>query len=55
MRLLNPLACSGLKPHFLEKMAAQGVLLPPDFFSTDESGLRETFAAASFGGGFRGE
>ena len=27
--LLSPLACTGLKPHFLEKMAANGVVLPP--------------------------
>ena len=31
-RLLSPLACTGLKPHFLEKMAANGVMLPPTFF-----------------------
>ncbi len=30
LRLLSPLACTGLKPHFLEKMATQGVALPPD-------------------------
>ena len=29
MRLLGSLNCSGLKPHFLEKMAANGVTLPP--------------------------
>ena len=28
-RLLAPLACTGLKPHFLDKMAGNGVLLPP--------------------------
>src|SRR5947208_1962516 len=27
-RLLSPLRCSGLKPHFLDKLAAHGVVLP---------------------------
>ena len=27
--LLLPLACTGLKPHFLDKLAANGVVLPP--------------------------
>src|SRR5918995_322782 len=31
-RLLAPLATTGLKPHFLDKMAANGVMLPPGFF-----------------------
>jgi pilus assembly protein CpaF len=31
-RLLEPLATTGLKPHFLDKMAANGVMLPPGFF-----------------------
>jgi pilus assembly protein CpaF len=49
-RLLNPLRCSGLKPHFLEKMAANGVVLPTSFFEDDEDeDVRSTFAA-SFGG-----
>jgi pilus assembly protein CpaF len=47
-RLLTPLACTGLKPHFLEKMAANGVILPPTFFRTEENG-RPTFAAAPYG------
>jgi pilus assembly protein CpaF len=37
VRLLSPLTCSGLKPNFLEKMAANGVVLQPSFFSTDDS------------------
>src|SRR5438445_362533 len=49
-RLLTPLMCSGLKPHFLEKMSANGVVLPPAFFEQDEAGLRPAFAAASYGG-----
>ena len=35
--MLSPLTCSGLKPNFLEKMAANGVVLQPSFFSTDDS------------------
>jgi pilus assembly protein CpaF len=48
-RLLLPLACSGLKPHFLEKMAANGVLLPPTFFRAEVPGSRPTFSAAPYG------
>ncbi len=47
-RLLNPLACTGLKPHFLDKMAANGVVLPPSFFRTDTAS-RPSFGAA-YGG-----
>jgi pilus assembly protein CpaF len=47
-RLLLPLACSGLKPHFLEKIAANGVVLPANFFEQDNP-LRPTFAATSYG------
>src|SRR6059036_2974634 len=46
-RLLGPLACTGLKPHFQEKLAANGVILPPTFFSADDE-LRNTFSG--FGG-----
>ena len=49
-RLLTPLMCSGLKPHFLEKMSANGVTLPPAFFEQDDGSLRPAFAAASYGG-----
>jgi pilus assembly protein CpaF len=49
-RLLTPLMCTGLKPHFLEKMSAAGVVLPPAFFEQDDGGLRPAFAAASYGG-----
>jgi len=50
-RLLSPLKCTGLKPHFLEQMAANGVTLPPTFFQQDsEDQVRTTFKAASFGG-----
>ncbi|MGH3040629.1 MAG: CpaF family protein [Gaiellaceae bacterium] len=50
-RLLSPLKCTGLKPHFLEQMAANGVILPPNFFQQDsDDQVRTTFQAASFGG-----
>jgi pilus assembly protein CpaF len=49
VKLLGDLECTGLKPHFLEKMAANGVALPPSFFG-DSSGFRPNFAAASYGG-----
>src|SRR4051812_5167245 len=34
-RLLSPLRSSGLKPHFLDKLAANDVVLPPSFFADD--------------------
>jgi pilus assembly protein CpaF len=37
IRLLSPLACTGLKPNFLDKMAANGVVLQPSFFNTDDN------------------
>jgi pilus assembly protein CpaF len=49
MRLLGELECTGLKPHFLEKMAANGVFLPPAFFG-ESAGYRPNFAAANYGG-----
>ena len=51
-RLLSPLSATGLKPHFLEKMAAHGVVLQPNFFDEDNSGFRSNLAVASFGGSF---
>ena len=47
-RLLADLECSGLKPHFLEKMAANGVVLPPAFFAEDSAGY-VAYANASYG------
>src|SRR5688572_4488105 len=44
-RLMSPLSCTGLKPHFLEKMSANGVTLPPNFFEREEVELRPAFAA----------
>jgi len=34
-KLLGALQCTGLKPHFLEKMATNGVVLPPHFFNEE--------------------
>jgi pilus assembly protein CpaF len=52
-RLLSPLRATGLKPHFLEKLAANNVVLPPTFFSGDDPDqLRASFAAVGFGGGY---
>jgi pilus assembly protein CpaF len=48
VRLMSPLESTGLKPHFLEKMAANGVTLPPSFFG--DTTRSANFAAASFGG-----
>jgi pilus assembly protein CpaF len=45
LTLLSPLNCTGLKPHFLDKMAANGVSLPPNFFEREEIELRPAFAA----------
>jgi pilus assembly protein CpaF len=47
-KLLKPLECAGLKPHFLEKMAANGVVLPPAFFNEDSAGY-VAYANASYG------
>jgi pilus assembly protein CpaF len=46
-RLLGQLESAGLKPQFLDKMAANGVVLPPSFFGN--TGLRPV-SAANFGG-----
>jgi pilus assembly protein CpaF len=46
LSLLSPLACTGLKPHFLEKMVASGVSLPPTFFEREDvTAARPAFAA----------
>jgi pilus assembly protein CpaF len=53
-RLLSPLQATGLKPHFLEKLAANGVVLPPSFFGLEETpgAPRSAFSATSFEGAF---
>jgi pilus assembly protein CpaF len=48
VRLLGQLESTGLKPHFLDKMAANGVVLPPSFFG--DQGFRAGYANASYGG-----
>jgi pilus assembly protein CpaF len=54
VRFLMPLQCSGLKPHFLEKMAANGVVLQPAFFSTDDDtpAVGVGYNASKFKGAF---
>src|SRR5436309_4832174 len=47
-RLLSPLRATGLKPHFLDKLASNNVVLPPTFFSPDDVDLRGAFSVAGF-------
>src|SRR6476646_7735407 len=47
-KLLDELNCTGLKPHFLEKMAANGVMLPPNFFNEHAVGY-VGYGNASYG------
>ncbi|HEY6963568.1 MAG TPA: CpaF family protein [Gaiellaceae bacterium] len=50
-RLISPLRPTGLKPHFLEKLAANNVVLPPTLFSgEDPDTVRASFTASGFGG-----
>jgi pilus assembly protein CpaF len=51
-RLLSPLSCTGLKPQFLDKLATNGVVLPPSFFTPDEDfgAAPRDVRAVSFGG-----
>ena len=50
-RLLSPLRPTGVKPHFLDRLAANNVVLPPTFFTGDDPDqLRASFAAVGFGG-----
>jgi pilus assembly protein CpaF len=37
--LLEPLRCTGLKPHFYEKLSANGVTLPTELFQFDGDGM----------------
>ena len=46
-RLLTPLGCTGLKPQFLEKLAANGVVLQPAFFQRERE-IRPAFAAGGW-------
>jgi pilus assembly protein CpaF len=47
-RLLTPLRATGLKPHFLEKLTANNVILPADFFSSDDEDVRAAFSVNGF-------
>jgi pilus assembly protein CpaF len=47
-KLLGELECTGLKPHFLDKMATNGVVMPPHFFNEDSVGY-VAFANPSYG------
>jgi pilus assembly protein CpaF len=48
-RLLSPLRATGLKPHFLEKLASNNVALPPAYFAPEDDDVRSAFAVASYG------
>ena len=51
-RLMSPLMCTGLKPHFLDKLAANGVALHSSFFTPEADtapGLRNTQDTPEFG------
>ncbi|MDQ2982307.1 MAG: CpaF family protein [Actinomycetota bacterium] len=48
VKLLSPLECTGLKPHFLDKLAANGVSMPPAFFNDDDNSY-VGFANSSYG------
>ncbi|HEX6788356.1 MAG TPA: CpaF family protein [Gaiellaceae bacterium] len=49
-RLLTPLAPTGLKPHFIDKMAANGVVLPATFFGRPHEDGEGTYNSPNFGG-----
>src|SRR5881392_1717109 len=56
VRLLSPLSCSGLKPNFLDKMAANGVMLQPSFFTRDDDdapAVGQGHQASKFKGAFQ--
>jgi pilus assembly protein CpaF len=51
-RLLSPLLCTGLKPHFLDKLAVNGVGLHTSFFTPDDdagAAAREVGTVPRFG------
>jgi pilus assembly protein CpaF len=48
-RLLGPLTCTGIKPHFLDKMAGNGVNLPPNFFLPDTGERQAASTSGVFG------
>jgi pilus assembly protein CpaF len=54
-RLLSPLTCTGLKPHFLEKLASNGVVLQPTFFASgdDAPAAGSGYQQSKFSGAFQ--
>jgi pilus assembly protein CpaF len=55
IRLLSPLSCTGLKPNFLDKMAANGVILQPSFFTAEDDSapaVGQGHQASKFKGAF---
>jgi pilus assembly protein CpaF len=51
--LLTQLLCTGLKPHFLEKLATANVVIAPNFFERESetmAGIRTGFTATALGG-----
>jgi pilus assembly protein CpaF len=53
VRLLSPLECTGLKPQFLDKLAANGVALHSSFFVNDDEAApsaHEVTSSPRFGG-----
>jgi pilus assembly protein CpaF len=49
-RLLSPLRATGLKPHFLDKLATNNVVLAPSFFGVEDDDVRAAFSVAAYGG-----
>jgi pilus assembly protein CpaF len=55
IRLLSPMSCTGLKPNFLDKMAANGVMLQPSFFTKEDGdapAVGQGHAPSKFKGAF---
>lgn len=50
-RLLGPLAMTGIKPMFLDKLAQNGVTIPVSFFAGDDGATGGAGAEGVFGGG----
>jgi pilus assembly protein CpaF len=48
-RLMTPLRATGLKPHFLEKLTANNVMLPAAFFASDDEDVRAAFTVNGYG------
>ena len=54
--MLSPLSCTGLKPNFLDKMAANGVMLQPSFFTREDDdapAVGQGHQASKFKGAFQ--